>query len=164
MFKSSDISGSKSFNPAAAHVKSLQTAHKTTYENNRFVQFEEEDDAGQDPEFNSAFKFERDERPERKSEPERRQEPAKRPDQRDNSGHISSGNGQKKNKKKKNKNRTEKPHRPETPQEAFKNLKVSPNSAENKTDRPGLKDLSRLIEEKEKGNNKEGNQDNSLNH
>jgi len=41
-----------------------------------------------------------------------------------------------------------KPFHP-TPQQDFKKLKLSPNAAENKEDRPGLKDLKALIEEKE---------------
>ena len=68
-----------------------------------------------------------------------------------------SANEQKPNKnkkKKKNKNRT-KNTRGQTPQQAFRDLKVSPNTAEEKTDRPGLKDLSRLIEEQQKGSNEE---------
>ena len=39
--------------------------------------------------------------------------------------------------------------KPQTPQAEFKKLKLSPNTAEEKTDRPSLKDLSKLIEEKE---------------
>ncbi|MBR5389450.1 type IV secretion system DNA-binding domain-containing protein [Candidatus Saccharibacteria bacterium] len=60
----------------------------------------------------------------------------------------------KKKNKKKNKNRTKSNHA-QTPQQAFRDLKVSPNTAEDKTDRPGLKDLSKLIEEQQKGNNSE---------
>ena len=50
---------------------------------------------------------------------------------------------------KKNKNRTK------TPQQAFRDQKISPNTAEDKSDRPTLKDLGKLLEEKEaqeKGN------------
>ena len=54
------------------------------------------------------------------------------------------------NNHKKNKNRT-KTRRPETPQEAFRAMNVSPNTAEDK-DRPTLKDLGKLIEEQQKGN------------
>ena len=44
-----------------------------------------------------------------------------------------------------NRTRTERKPRPETPTEAFKKLKLSPNAAEEKTDRPGLKDLGKLF-------------------
>ncbi|MBQ7802862.1 type IV secretion system DNA-binding domain-containing protein [Candidatus Saccharibacteria bacterium] len=40
--------------------------------------------------------------------------------------------------------------KPETPASEFKKLKLSPNAAEEKTDRPGLKDLGKLFAEKEK--------------
>lgn len=40
-----------------------------------------------------------------------------------------------------------KPFKP-TPQQDFKKLKLSPNTAENKEDRPGLKDLKALVQEK----------------
>ena len=49
--------------------------------------------------------------------------------------------------RKKNKNRTKSKHA-QTPQQAFRDLKLSPNTAEEKS-RPSLKDLSKLIEEKE---------------
>ncbi len=52
------------------------------------------------------------------------------------------------NKNKKHKNHN---HRPQTPQQAFRNMKLSPNTAEEK-DRPGLKDLGKLLEEQQKGN------------
>ena len=39
-------------------------------------------------------------------------------------------------------------NRTETPSEAFRKLKLSPNAAEEKTDRPGLKDLGKLFAEK----------------
>lgn len=42
----------------------------------------------------------------------------------------------------------QKPFAP-TPKDDFKKLKVSPNTAEDKTDRPGLKDLGRLVAEAE---------------
>ena len=42
----------------------------------------------------------------------------------------------------------QKPFTP-TPKDDFKKLKVSPNTAEDKTDRPGLKDLGRLVAEAE---------------
>ena len=47
-----------------------------------------------------------------------------------------------------NKNRTY-PKRPETPEAEFKRLKLSPNTAEEKTDRLGLKDLGKLYAEKQ---------------
>ncbi len=49
---------------------------------------------------------------------------------------------------------TKKPFQP-TPQQDFKKLKLSPNAAENKENRPGLKDLKAMIEEKttQSGNN-----------
>ena len=46
-----------------------------------------------------------------------------------------------------------KPKKPETPAAEFKKLKLSPNTAEKKSDRPGLKDLGRLLEEKNKEEN-----------
>ena len=58
---------------------------------------------------------------------------------------------QKPNKKKKNKKRSKNNAHKQTPQQAFRDLKVSPNMAEEKTDRPGLKDLGRLVEEQQKG-------------
>ena len=58
---------------------------------------------------------------------------------------------QKPNKKKKGKKRSKNNPRKQTPQQAFRDLKVSPNTAEEKTDRPGLKDLGRLVEEQQKG-------------
>lgn len=42
--------------------------------------------------------------------------------------------------------------RPSTPQSDFKKLKLSPNAAEEKSDRPGLKDLGKLLEEKKSEN------------
>ena len=54
------------------------------------------------------------------------------------------------------------PKKPETPADEFKKLKLSPNTAEEKTDRLGLKDLGKILEEKgitpeenPKGNNKD---------
>ena len=60
------------------------------------------------------------------------------------------------NNRKQNKNRTKHngKNKPQTPQEAFRNLKLSPNTAEEK-DRPGLKDLGRLIEERESENHRD---------
>ena len=52
--------------------------------------------------------------------------------------------------RKPNKNRTKHAKKPQTPQEAFKSMKLSPNAAEDKSDRPGLKDLGRLVEEQQK--------------
>ena len=51
--------------------------------------------------------------------------------------------------RKPNKNRT-KHKKPQTPEQAFRAQKISPNTAEDKSDRPGLKDLGRLIEEQQK--------------
>ena len=48
-----------------------------------------------------------------------------------------------------NKPRTES-KKPASPETDFKKLKLSPNTAEDKTDRPTLKDLGKLLEEKEK--------------
>ena len=50
-----------------------------------------------------------------------------------------------------NKSRTlfKKSKTPETPKDEFRHLRLSPNVAEEKTNRPGLKDLSRLINERE---------------
>ena len=58
----------------------------------------------------------------------------------------SPSNQQRKNRDKKNKNK----NRTKTPQQAFRDQKISPNTAEDKSDRPGLKDLGRLIEEQQK--------------
>ncbi|MBR2855383.1 type IV secretion system DNA-binding domain-containing protein [Candidatus Saccharibacteria bacterium] len=58
---------------------------------------------------------------------------------------------QKPNRKKRNKKHAKSSPNKQTPQQAFRDLKVSPNTAEEKTDRPGLKDLSRLVEEQQKG-------------
>ena len=44
-----------------------------------------------------------------------------------------------------------------TPKNDFKKLKLSPNTAEDKNDRPGLKDLSKLVAEKEQEFKKQGN-------
>ena len=41
------------------------------------------------------------------------------------------------------------PNKPGSPQYEFKKLKLSPNAAEEKTNRPGLKDLSRLVAEQQ---------------
>lgn len=49
--------------------------------------------------------------------------------------------------KKQNKSRTKHGRRPQTPEQAFRAQKLSPNAAENKSDRPTLKDLGRLLEE-----------------
>ena len=111
LFKSSDITESKSFKPEAAKEKSKQTAQKSSYENNRFVS----------------------------GNPARNNAPEVSPSYNDE---------QKPNKKKKRKNH--KNRRPETPQEAMRNLKISPNTAEEKSNRPGLKDLGKLVEEKER--------------
>ena len=111
IFKSSDITESKSFNPEAAREKSNQTVHKTSYEDNRFTP-------------NSA--------------------------ERNNS--LSGQQRKNRGKKNRNKNRT---NRPQTPQQAFRDQRISPNTAEDKSDRPTLKDLGKLLEEKEaqeKGN------------
>ena len=111
IFKSSDITESKSFNPEAAREKSNQTVHKTSYEDNRFTP-------------NSA--------------------------ERNNS--LSGQQKKYRGIKNRNKNRT---NRPQTPQQAFRDQRISPNTAEDKSDRPTLKDLGKLLEEKEaqeKGN------------
>lgn len=55
------------------------------------------------------------------------------------------------NNRKPNKNRTKHSKKPQTAQEAFRAMKLSPNTAEEK-DRPGLKDLGRLLEEQENQN------------
>lgn len=54
--------------------------------------------------------------------------------------------------------RPKKPFQP-TPQQDFKKLKLSPNAAENKENRPGLKDLKAMVQEKtsQSGNNQPGN-------
>lgn len=54
--------------------------------------------------------------------------------------------------------RPKKPFQP-TPQQDFKKLKLSPNAAENKENRPGLKDLKAMVQEKtsQSGNNQHGN-------
>ena len=44
-----------------------------------------------------------------------------------------------------------------TPKNDFKKLKLSPNTAEDKTDRPGLKDLGELVAKKEQESKKQGN-------
>lgn len=44
-----------------------------------------------------------------------------------------------------------------TPKNDFKKLKLSPNAAEDKTDRPGLKDLGKLVAKKEQESEKQGN-------
>ena len=46
-----------------------------------------------------------------------------------------------------------------TPKNDFKKLKLSPNTAEDKTDRPGLKDLGKLVAKKEQEFKKQGNID-----
>ena len=53
--------------------------------------------------------------------------------------------------RKPNKNRTKHSKKPQTAQEAFRAMKLSPNTAEEKA-RPGLKDLGRLLEEQENQN------------
>ncbi len=59
--------------------------------------------------------------------------------------------------KKKNKNRTKNPRHQQTPQQALRDLGVSPNTAEDKTDRPTLKDLGKLVEQQQKGNTEKKN-------
>ena len=49
------------------------------------------------------------------------------------------------------------PNKPGSPKYEFKKLKISPNTAEEKTDRPGLKDLSRLVAEQQAGNQSSSN-------
>ena len=61
-------------------------------------------------------------------------------------GNNSPSDQQRKNRGKKNRNK----NRTKTPQQAFRDQKISPNTAEDKSDRPGLKDLSRIIEEQQK--------------
>lgn len=57
---------------------------------------------------------------------------------------LNSHSEQKPNKRK-NRNR-----RSQTPQQAFRDMKLSPNTAEEKSDRPTLKDLGKLLEQQEK--------------
>ncbi len=58
-------------------------------------------------------------------------------------GNNSPSDQQRKNRGKKNKNK----NRTKTPQQAFRDQKISPNTAEDKSNRPTLKDLGRLLEE-----------------
>ncbi len=48
--------------------------------------------------------------------------------------------------------------RPTTPKEDFRRQKLSPDTAEGKTDRPTLKDLGKMVEEHQKTEKKPGNQ------
>ena len=133
LYRSNKIHESKSFNPAAANEKITQTIHKTTYEDNRSANAKLHDK--QKPETQKSV-HNNSEQQEHKSNTDKKE--------------PESPNSQKpKKNKKKNKNRT-KGTRQQTPQQAFRELKVSPNTAEDKTDRPGLKDLGKLIEEQQK--------------
>ncbi len=126
MFKSSDIMKSKSFNPSLAQEKSAQTAFKASY----------------DASVNDV-----------KVEPPKPSEVISGVSRSINEPIVSSSSDQQKKNKKKNKNRTKRNRGPRTPQEAFRDMKLSPNTAEEK-DRPGLKDLGKLIEEQKKAEEK----------
>jgi hypothetical protein len=170
MFHSSQISESKSFNPAAAHVKSLQTAHKTTYENNRLAQRQNDDSEQNDRTTEqerpmndySAIRNYSSPLEEQDSNLSINHEPPhinEKHDRQSNDGSERKDNtrdqrvNNQRNNKKSNKNRTKR-KKSQTPQEAFRDLKISPNTAEEK-DRPSLKDLGRLVEEQQKENKKE---------
>lgn len=73
------------------------------------------------------------------------------------SGRAAGEQGTKSNQTKQN------PNKPGNPQYEFKKLKLSPNAAEEKTNRPGLKDLSRLVAEQQatEKTDETGNQSNS---
>ena len=130
-FQSSRINESKSFKPAAAREKAAQTAQKTSYENNRLIAQDSPKLAPERPETSIS------------------NNPASR-----NTPPLNSYSEQRPNKNKKHKNRN---RRPQTPQQAFRDQRISPNTAEDKSDRPTLKDLGKLLEEQQKGNHESEN-------